>query len=282
MKENMFTSPKTALIMLTMAAAAIGQVMKIHTKGGTTPNAFPLAQIDSITYDTGTPLVQPPGTMTLPAQVLKLDNWYLTLPIGTSGSPTEIKQPALATYKHDEYFKPNLDQTGVVFKAHAGGVTTSGSAYPRSELREMASGGTVKAAWSTTSGTHTMFIKEAIIHLPDVKPHVVAGQIHDASNDVMVIRLEGTKLFVDHNGVNGPVLTNDYKLGTIFTVKFVAEGGKVKVYYNDSATPSDDYAVPRDGCYFKAGCYTQSNTTKGDAPTAYGEVVIYDLSVTHN
>jgi poly(beta-D-mannuronate) lyase len=42
-------------------------------------------------------------------------------------------------------------------------------------------------------------------------------------------------------------------------------------------------AVPRDasGCYFKAGVYTQSNPEKGDEPTAYGEVIIYDLSVTH-
>jgi hypothetical protein len=35
------------------------------------------------------------------------------------------------------------------------------------------------------------------------------------------------------------------------------------------------------GWYFKVGCYTQSNETKGDKPEAYGEVVVYKLKVTH-
>jgi hypothetical protein len=39
--------------------------------------------------------------------------------------------------------------------------------------------------------------------------------------------------------------------------------------------------VSTSGCHFKAGCYTQSNTSHGDAPTAYGEVIIFGLSVTH-
>lgn len=36
-----------------------------------------------------------------------------------------------------------------------------------------------------------------------------------------------------------------------------------------------------DGCYFKAGVYTQSNPDQGDAADAYGEVVIRDLVVSH-
>ena len=86
-----------------------------------------------------------------------------------------------------------------------------GSGYPRSELREMTSSGSANASWSTTSGTHTMEIRQAITHLPVVKPHVVAGQIHDAGDDVIVCRLEGSKLFIDQNGVNGPVLTTNYQ-----------------------------------------------------------------------
>jgi hypothetical protein len=37
-----------------------------------------------------------------------------------------------------------------------------------------------------------------------------------------------------------------------------------------------------DRCYFKAGCYLQSNTSTGDLPTAYGQVEITHLSVSHN
>ena len=39
----------------------------------------------------------------LPSQVLNLTNWKITLPLGPSASPTEIKQPTLATFV-DSYF----------------------------------------------------------------------------------------------------------------------------------------------------------------------------------
>src|SRR5690242_20198680 len=41
------------------------------------------------------------ATALVPAQVLNLTNWKITLPIGSSGNPTEIKQPQLATYQID-------------------------------------------------------------------------------------------------------------------------------------------------------------------------------------
>ena len=236
---------------------------------------------ETLSSTTTTVTNPPPVTTGLPASVLNLTNWKLTLPVDTShaGSPDEIKQPELATFVDANYFHLNSTSNGVVFKAHCGGYTTSGSGYPRSELREMTSGGSANASWSTTSGTHTMEIRQAITHLPDVKPHVVAGQIHNAADDVIVFRLEGSKLFVDQNGVNGPVLTTNYKLGDIFTVKFVVRNGGVECYYNGQYIYT--YPVSTSGCYFKAGCYTQSNTSKGDAPTAYGEVVVYNVTVTH-
>ena len=115
-----------------------------------------------------------------------------------------------------------------------------------------------------------MEITQAIIHLPVVKPHVVAGQIYDAGDDLLVFRLEGSTLFIDQNGTRGPVLTSSYHLGDIFKVEFVARNGGVECYYNGGYIYT--YKVSASGCYFKAGCYTQSNTSKGDAPTAYGQV----------
>jgi hypothetical protein len=96
---------------------------------------------------------------------------------------------------------------------------------------------------------------------------------------VIVFRLEGSRLFIDQNGVNGPVLTTSYKLGDVFTVKFVARNGGIECSYNGQYIYT--YNVSASGCYFKARCYTQSNTSKGDSPAAYGEVIIYGLSVTH-
>lgn len=222
---------------------------------------------------------------TYPAQILNLTNWKQTLPIGSSGSPTEIKQPALATYVHDTYFKPNSSCTGVRFRAPTNGVTTSGSSYPRSELREMTNNGSSNASWSTTSGVHTMFIDQAITAVPTGKKHIVTGQIHDANDDVIVIRLEYPKLFIDHNGNDGPVLTTNYVLGTRFTIKMVASNGSVKVYYN--GTLADTYPISVVGNYFKAGAYTQSNCTTETQKGAtcsdnnFGEVEIFNVWTTH-
>ena len=218
---------------------------------------------------------------TYPAQVLDITNCKETLPTGKSGSPTEITQPALATYAADPYFHANQTCDGVVFRAPVNGVTTSNSGYPRSELREMTDNGTSNASWSTTSGTHTMFIDEAITSVPKTKRHIVAGQVHDANDDVIVIRLEYPKLFVDINGKTGPTLDANYTLGKRFTVKFVASSGKIDIYYNGSQTASYTLSKSDSGCYFKAGAYTQSNCSKESdcSSNNFGEVVIYNLSL---
>jgi hypothetical protein len=226
-----------------------------------------------------------PADAGYPAGVLDLTNWKVTLPVnaagGTDGRPLEILQPQLATYAQAPYFAVRAD--GVQFHAPVNGVTTAGSRYPRSELREMTAGGTQLASWSTTSGTHTMMLDQAITAVPAAKQHVVAGQIHDGQDDVLTIRLEYPRLFVDHNGQAGPLLTGSYALGTRFAVKIEAAGGEIKVYYNGSATPADTLAKRGAGMYFKAGAYTQSNCTRETRCAAdnYGEVVLYHLEVTH-
>jgi hypothetical protein len=217
----------------------------------------------------------------LPADVLDLTNWKITLPTGPDGKPTEVEQPDLATLSVHPHFELSAARDGVVFNAPAGGVTTENSSYPRSELREMTVSGAEPAAWSTSSGVHTMAITQAITHLPAVKPHVVAGQIHDADDDVVMIRLESERLFVEAGGSDVGPLDPHYVLGTPFTVRLQASSGRIAVYYGDLNTPKVDIARDASGCYFKAGVYTQSNPERGDAPEAYGEVVIYALEVTH-
>jgi hypothetical protein len=223
------------------------------------------------------------AAVTYPAQVLSLINFKLTIPTGSEESPTEIKQPALSTFKIDPWFLVGKDGKSIVFRAPVTAVTTSGSNYPRSELREMTSEGKTNAAWSSTSGIHTMIIDQAITALPLKKPHVVAGQIHDAKNDILVIRLEGKSLFVDVAGVTAKILDSNYTLGKRFQVKLVAGGGQTSVFYNGSSTPSYTLTKTYTGSYFKAGVYTQSNCLKETVCTAsnYGEVVIYGLQIHH-
>lgn len=246
-----------------------------------TPSLRPTATPTPTTVPTNTPVptqdTSPVGI--LPAKILNLTNWKLTLPTGTAESPAEIKQPELANFLLDPWFV--TANGGVRFRAAVNAPTTSGSSYPRSELREMTNNGKDKANWSATAGTHTMTIDEAITATPLKKPHVVAGQIHDSSDDIIVIRLEGNHLFVDVDGDTVKSLDTNYTLGKRFTVKFEVSGGVTKIYYNGTEmyTLTKDYS----GAYFKAGAYTQSNCSKEDVCSDgnYGEVIIYSLTVTH-
>lgn len=220
----------------------------------------------------------------LPAEVLDLSCWSLTLPHASAGEqkPREIRPPALAQFRDATCFFVGPSGEGVVFRANCTSVTTRNSSYPRCELRELAAGNreNTKARWSTTDGlVHRMVVQQAITAVPPVKKHVVCAQIHDAADDVLMIRLEDRKLFVERNRLAEVVLSEDYKLGTRFTIRMEAHHGRIRVWHDD--TLKLDWEHARDGCYFKAGCYTQSNEKKGDRAESYGEVVIYGLKVEH-
>jgi hypothetical protein len=212
-----------------------------------------------------------------PGELIDTDDWYLTLPTGKEGSPDTVDGSELATY-HSKFFALNDSRDGIVFTANAGGATTSGSKFPRSELREMQ--GTEKASWDGRKGTHTMELDQAITATPDAKPDVIAGQIHATSDDLMQIHLSGTQLTVKYgDGKKKVLLDDDYRLGTRFTTKIESSGGRVKVWYNGA--PKADLAISSPTSYFKAGAYVNSNTRTGDDAGATGQVVIYRADVTH-
>jgi hypothetical protein len=246
-----------------------------------TPNQAALKTEDKTLTSNEVPVaVATTSACRYPSQILNLSNWKQTLPTGSKGKPTEIKEVTLASYSANPYFLPSATCDGVVFRAPVNGVTTSGSGYPRSELREMTNNGKSLASWSTTSGIHSMYIEQAITAVPKSKKHIVAGQIHDADDDVVVIRLEYPKLFVDINGKEGPTLDSNYTLGKRFSVKFVASNGNINIFYNDQAASAFSMKKASSGNYFKAGAYTQSNCSKEKdcSENNFGEVVIYKLA----
>jgi len=208
----------------------------------------------------------------VPGQILDLSIWKVSLP--TSGHFTEITQPALATHSDPDF----RAVCAVQFTAPVAGSIQPGSNYPRSELREMNRDGS-PASWSTAAGRHTMEITQRITHLPRVKPELVAGQIHDSKEYVILIWLSRTRLSVMYAGSSIGVLDPHYDLGTVFALKIVAADGFIEVYYNGALKVRQ--ADNRPSCYFKAGCYTQSNLRRGDSPQDFGQVEILSLSVAH-
>lgn len=211
------------------------------------------------------------------AAVLDPTDWYLTLPTGGKGDPDTVEMPELAGYSGTA-FHLNEAKDGVVFTANAGGVTTSGSSYPRSELREMS--GSRLASWSNGHGTHTLTVRQAVTTLPKAKPEVVTAQIHDDGDDVLEVRLEGSRLIAQYNdGKTDVTLDPQYKLGTTYDLTLTASGGRIRVDYDGAKKL--DIAKRGSGWYFKSGSYVQSNTSKGDKASAVGVVVIYRLAVKH-
>jgi hypothetical protein len=214
--------------------------------------------------------------MAMPSQLIDTNEWYLTLPTGKEGSPDTIQGSQLAKY-HSQYYQLNGAKDGVVFTADTAGATTSGSKYPRSELREMV--GSEKASWDGRKGRHTMDIVEAITQTPTAKPDVIAGQIHATTDDLMQIHLSGEKLTVKYDDGHKFVdLDPNYRLGTMFAVRIESAEGRVKVWYNGALKA--DLPISSSTSYFKAGVYTNSNPSKGDS-SGEGQVVIKSLAVRH-
>jgi hypothetical protein len=211
-----------------------------------------------------------------------LSEWKLTLPVGSTGKPTEVNHPRADAPADPHWFGQTADHA-VAFRAPVNGVTTSGSHYPRSELREMSDDGSTAAGWSSTSGVHTMRVVEAFTHLPSGKSELVGAQIHDASHDITVFRLEGTNLYItDDQNPHYKLVASGYQLGTPFEAKYVVSGGQVHAFYN--GTEQATIAAPSlTGAYFKAGAYTQANCTNSSpcSDDNYGETLIYQLQVTH-
>lgn len=222
--------------------------------------------------------------MIVPANILDLRAWKLTLPTGTPGSapvqpgvPTEIKQPALSTYTDDNFARVG---TGVRFRASVSGINQNGSKYPRCELREMNGDGKTNASWSPAVGRHTLTITQQVNKLPTKKPEVVAGQIHDATGFVLLIWVRGNgdgtaQVIARGQGVPDVTLDPAYVLGSLLVVQIEATGG---------AITCGPFTMPwtGSGAYYKAGVYTQSNVTiVGEDPNSGGEVVIRSLAITH-
>lgn len=95
----------------------------------------------------------------------------------------------------------------------------------------------------------------------------------------MMVRLEGNRLLIEREGLPDVSLVSNYELGRKVDLKIEASAGHVNVWFD--GMQKLNWPVSREGCYFKTGCYIQSNTSTGDDPEAYGEVVIYKLKTMH-
>lgn len=231
-------------------------------------------------------------TATKPGQIIDMRYWKLTLPTGKSGDPDEIRytgpSSGLAVYEHPKYF---YDSNGrVVFTTPHGGVTTGNSVNPRTELREMKFGGGDNASWSTSKGNHRLTCtRVSINHVGAVERQVTVMQVHDASDDRVMIRYEGTsatagKLYADFGlgkgkGAQSVEIMSSVQIGEVIPkIAINVNSSGFRVFVNDVLKASKSASLS--GGYFKAGCYPQRSSAESDSD--FAQVRIGGCVVNHS
>lgn len=187
----------------------------------------------------------------------------------------EVSWPQLKTYERKPYFYTEGTSTGVVFTAPANGATTDNSDNPRSELRQMLANGD-PAAWSNKTATWSVEGLMAFTALPSSTQTVVGMQLHDNTNDLTVLRLEGSDLYITQgNNDHFHHVTSSYTLGTFMKVKLESrKGGGVRWYIND-VFEKLVYSGTFSGCYYKVGAYTQQAGGAGSGQVIYKTLKVW-------
>jgi hypothetical protein len=220
-----------------------------------------------------------------PGGNFNLSCWKLTLP---DAGATEVSAPQLAAgYTNAAFFYTGADGAMVFWCPVTGGVT-SGSSYPRSELRELLVSTNDNVNW-TTRGTHTLEAQCRVLQVPSSKK-VVIGQIHAFGGNAQPL----VKLQYDNGMVEALVKISPYgetdtdypflpmALNTLISYRLQVTNGLLTITVNNSNRTvnllQNHPAWANQSFYFKAGSYCQDNL--GLSPEG-ARVSFYQLTVTH-
>jgi hypothetical protein len=223
--------------------------------------------------------VSPPG------QLFDLTSFALQLPVSDGGGGVQqIKQPALATYT-SEYFYTNASSGAMTFWCPENGAHTSGSSYPRSELRQVPD--------FTLGRKAQMNVSMSVDKLP-TGGSIPVGQIHFdgiSGHCSIVIELEySSGSLVAHLRDSAckslsKTVGSGYSLGEVFSYSLIVDGLDVQAT-SDSGTMAPyayDWVIkgcgqPAGKCplYFKVGDYVQ---TASSSSVNGGIVSVHSLSL---
>ncbi len=225
-----------------------------------------------------------------PASILSyLKNWKITFPLDSDGKDSandsqsgndcddrnndayEIRNiTGDIPYPFSEYFFVHGKE--VFFKAHCAGATTSGSSYPRSELRQTPGGG--DNYWSMDDYQY-LDVRVRAVHLPDEKPEVSMVQIHGPDDEPLRVeyRADSQGLHVVQNEDDTVEYVLPYSLGQQLHVTVTVDNGDITCRIENEDTGdvwSDTWEAEDSKGYFKVGCYTQSTIFLEDCKSGEG------------
>ena len=230
-----------------------------------------------------------------PVNFFDLSHWKLQLPIDTNGvlSATnlgvmEILTPQLLAGYASDYFYSGSDGA-MTFWAPVTGATTSGTSYPRSELREMLNTNDTSVDW-TGQGVHTINAQCQVLQIPS-SGNVCIGQIKAFTGNTFPL------VFMLYNNgvVQGRIKTDSFNDGSDFTFNYANVGlsnniayqvqmvnGLITIAVNGVTNSLNVYQTdPRwttNTFYFKAGDYCQDNV---GTDLEGARVAFYALNTAH-
>ncbi len=250
---------------------------------------------------------------------IDLNNWKVTLPIG-SGSPTEVKPPAILNYATNSVLKDFMynDSTdgSLVFYTYPGGATTTNSSYPRTELREQMIPGSNNTNWTFAQGGrmkgtlsvpemskdaggnfHRSIIMQIHGRLTDAQKSQIGASDNNAPPILKIYWYKGkirvkTKVLNDLNASNTEILETSAwgdddgfnfseEVGhDQFTLEIIASEGRMEVILNDSESKVYDDIHMQKWGVFE-NYFKAGNYLSSTEENAFAKVKYYDLEVSH-
>jgi len=220
--------------------------------------------------------------------MIDLATWNLSIPEGSP--PTTIETSQLVQGFQNQYF--HADSGTVFFWAPVTGATTANAIYPRSELRETYSNGTLRN-WLYSAADNKLAATLAVSQVPS-SGKVVIGQIHAKDSTSPLVKLEYQyKTYSSTGNIVAKVrMRPDDESGQVITI---ATGIKLNQSFSYLIHLSPAGVLTINGAgyqwsspisstwsdkplYFKAGVYVQDNT---GYPTEGGTVTFSLLDIDH-
>lgn len=221
--------------------------------------------------------------------MIDLGSWNLSIPVGSP--PTTIETRQLLQGYDGKYFTSSA--SNVTFWAPVTGTRTANAIYPRSELRETWSNGTLHN-WRYPDADNFLNAKLKVLQVPS-SGRVVIGQIHVYESQQPLLKLEYQYQDATHDGIVVAKVRfhPDDKKSRMFkiaegidlndTFKYVIhlnKAGLLSIRVNDMGWAdrlSATWSKPQ--LYFKAGVYTQDHT---GYTSEGGKVMFFNLDADHN
>lgn len=201
--------------------------------------------------------------------MIDLAMWNLSIPVGVPA--TTIETPALAGGYQDHYFQSK--NGAIFFWAPVNGTTTETATYPRSELRETYSDGSLRN-WIYPSADHYLRAALSISQVPSTGKLVI-GQIHAYKSSMPLLKLEYQ---YKTSSASGNIVAK-VRLSPEAAIQVVTLASGLalnqRLTYVLHLTPKGTLAISLNGVkwstrldsawaskplYFKAGVYTQDNS----------------------